>query len=139
LGFEVVAVRSFHHDEFADSEYEKLVKVTAKEIPFNIANCQPFEEANLLRRIQPDIFLGHMNGNATAAKSGVATHVIYNVGLQYVGYKGAYELARRLYRQLQNPQFNQKLNQWTKLPYSNNWYEQDPFKYIQQPEVEAGE
>lgn len=139
LGFEVVAVRSFHHDEFANSEYEKLVKVTAKEIPFNIANCQPFEEANLLRRIQPDIFLGHMNGNATAAKSGVATHVIYNVGLQYVGYKGAYELARRLYRQLQNPQFNQKLNQWTKLPYSNNWYEQDPFKYIQQPEVEAGE
>nr|WP_092071863.1 nitrogenase component 1 [Dendrosporobacter quercicolus]NSL49462.1 nitrogenase [Dendrosporobacter quercicolus DSM 1736]SDM30572.1 nitrogenase molybdenum-iron protein alpha chain [Dendrosporobacter quercicolus] len=136
LGFEVVAVRSFHHDEFADSEYEKLIRVTAKEIPLNIANCQPFEEANLLRRIKPDIFLGHMNGNATAAKSGVATHVIYNVGLQYIGYKGVYELARRLYRQLQNPVFNRKLSEWTRLPYRSKWYEQDPFSYIRQAEVE---
>jgi len=136
LGFEVVAVRSFHHDEFADSEYEKLMKVTAEEIPINIANCQPFEEANLLRRIKPDLFLGHMNGNATAAKSGVATHVIYNVGLQYVGYKGAYELARRLYRQLQNPQFNRQLSRWLPLPYRSSWYEADPFTYIWKPEVE---
>lgn len=139
LGFEVVAVRSFHHDEFADSEYEKLVRFTERDIPLNIANCQPFEEANLLRRIQPDIFLGHMNGNATAAKSGVATHVIYHVGLQYVGYKGAYELARRLYRQLQNPHYNRNLQRWTRLPYRSSWYEKDPFTYIQQPEVEAGE
>jgi nitrogenase molybdenum-iron protein alpha chain len=133
LGFEVVAVRSFHHDEFADSEYEKLARVTASDVPLNIANCQPFEEANLLRRIQPDIFLGHMNGNATAAKLGVATQVIYNVGLQYVGYKGAYELARRLYRQLQNPRFNQRLSRWVNLPYQAAWYTQNPFKYIQQP------
>ncbi|MBP2657398.1 MAG: oxidoreductase/nitrogenase component 1 [Firmicutes bacterium] len=137
LGFEVVAVRSFHHDEFADSEYEKLSKITATDFPLNIANCQPFEEANLIRRVKPDLFLGHMNGNSTAAKLGIATNVIYNVGLQFVGYQGAYQLARRLYRQLTNPGFNQNISKWAQLPYSEDWYQQDPFAHIKQSEGEV--
>lgn len=130
LGFEVVGIRAFHHDEFAEVEYEKLVRLTGQEYPLNIANCQPFEEANLLRKIQPDVFLGHMNGNSTAAKLGIPTHVIYNTGLHYVGYRGAYELARRLYRQLKNPRFNANLSRYTSLPYQESWYRQNPFKYI---------
>ncbi|WP_378953572.1 nitrogenase component 1 [Pelosinus sp. sgz500959] len=139
LGFEVVAVRSYHHDEFADSEYEKLAKITEKDFALNIANCQPFEEANLIKRVKPDIFLGHMNGNATAAKLGVATTVIYNVGLQFVGYQGVYQLARRLHRQLTNPNFNQNMSKWVNLPYSQEWYEQDPFTYIKKGEDQGNE
>ncbi len=130
LGFAVVGIRAFHHDEFADVEYEKLVRITGQDYPLNIANCQPFEEANLLRKLKPDVFLGHMNGNSTAAKLGIATHVIYNTGLHYVGYRGAYELARRLYRQLKNPRFNANLSRFASLPYQEAWYTQDPFKYI---------
>ncbi len=130
LGFEVAAVRSFHHDEFAEIEYEKLARITGNDFPLNIANCQPFEEANLLQRLKPDLFLGHMNGNTTAAKMGIATHVIYNSGLHYVGYRGAYELARRLHRQLSNPRFNKNLSRWAKLPYQETWYGENPFKYI---------
>ncbi|WP_425057813.1 Nitrogenase molybdenum-iron protein alpha chain [Sporomusa carbonis] len=130
LGFEVVGIRAFHHDEFAEVEYEKLVRITGTDCPLNIANCQPFEEANLLRRIKPDVFLGHMNGNSTAAKLGISTHVVYNVGLNYVGYRGAYELARRLYRQLKNPRFNRNLSRFASLPYQESWYQENPFKYI---------
>lgn len=134
LGLEVVAVRSYHHDEFADSEYEKLAAATSKELPLNIANCQPFEEANLIRRLKPDVFLGHMNANATAAKLGLATNVIYNTGLQFLGYQGAYQLARRLHRQLTNPRFNQNLSRWARLPYRQQWYEQPPFTHIKKQE-----
>ena len=130
LGFEIAGIRAFHHDEFAEVEYEKLVRLVGKDLPLNIANCQPFEEANLLRKLKPDIFLGHMNGNSTAAKLGISTHVIYNSGLHYIGYKGAYELARRLYRQLRNPRFNTNLSQHAVLPYKESWYQQNPFKYI---------
>jgi nitrogenase molybdenum-iron protein alpha chain len=137
LGFEVVAIRAYHHDEFANSEYEKLMAITAKDFAFNIANCQPFEEANLINKLKPDIFLGHMNGNATAAKRGLATNVIYNTGLQYVGYQGAFQLSRRLYRQLTNPRYNRQLNKWTQLPYRQEWYEQDPFTHIKQAGGEA--
>jgi len=129
LGFEIIGIRSFHHDEFAEEEYGKLAALGG-DFAFNIANAQPFEEANLLKRVQPDVFLGHWCGNATAAKLGIATHVIYNTGLSYIGYQGAYELARRLYRQLKNPTFNKKLSRYASLPYTGQWYEADPFKYI---------
>jgi nitrogenase molybdenum-iron protein alpha chain len=129
LGFEIAGIRSFHHDEFALGEYEKLQKI-AGDFPFNIANCQPFEEANLLKRIKPDLFLGHWNGNSTAAKLGIPSHVIYNTGLAYIGYRGAYEIARRLRRQLSNPVFAQKLGKYVRLPYRESWYGEDPFKYI---------
>jgi nitrogenase molybdenum-iron protein alpha chain len=129
LGFELAGIRSFHHDEFALGEYEKLHKI-AGDFPFNIANCQPFEEANLLKRIKPDLFLGHWNGNSTAAKLGIPSHVIYNTGLSYTGYRGAYEIARRLCRQLSNPAFAQKLSNYVRLPYRESWYGEDPFKYI---------
>ncbi|HEY5974878.1 MAG TPA: nitrogenase component 1, partial [Geobacteraceae bacterium] len=108
LGFQVCGIRSFHHDRFADGEYAKLANATGEDYVIDIANVQPFEEANLLKRLKPDLFLGHANGNMTAAKLGIPSHVIYNTGLAYIGYHGVYELARRLYRQLQNPAFNRR-------------------------------
>ena len=100
----------------------------------SIADVQPFEEANLLKRLQPDLFLGHWNGNGNAAKLGIATHVIYNTGISYVGYKGAFNLARRLHRQLKNPTLNRHLHEHLRLPYTDAWYQQDPFSHIKKGE-----
>ena len=130
LGFQVVGIRSFHHDEFAEVEYEKLAKSSSEDYVIDIANVQPFEEANLLRRLKPDLFLGHANGNGTAAKLGIPTHVIYNTGLAYIGYKGVYEIARRLHRLLKNPVYNRKLADNVRLPYRDEWYGTAPFAYI---------
>lgn len=130
LGFEVVGIRSFHHDRFAEVEYAKLASEAKSDYVVDIANVQPFEEANLLKRLTPDLFLGHANGNQTAAKLGIPTHVIYNTGLSYIGYRGVYELARRLYRQLSNPSYNRNLARNLRLPYSGNWYAKAPFSYL---------
>ncbi len=130
LGLDVVALRLYHLDEFAEVEYEKLLARIGGDAIVNVANCQPFEEANLIRKLKPDIFLGHLNDNATASKLGVATHTIYHVGLNYAGYTGVYELARRLYRQLKNPAFHRRLSEHSKLPYQESWYASDPFAYI---------
>ncbi|HBC94496.1 MAG TPA: nitrogenase [Pelotomaculum sp.] len=130
LGFEVMGIRAFHHDEFAEVEYEKLTEGGAKDYPLNIANAQPFEEVNLLKRTKPDLFIGHWHSNTTAAKLGIACHVAYNTGLSYIGYQGVYEMARRLYRYLKNPAFNKKISKNIRLPYTEKWYESDPFKYI---------
>jgi nitrogenase molybdenum-iron protein alpha chain len=130
IGFEVVGIRSFHHDEFADVEYAKLAKEAKSDYVVDIANVQPFEEANLLERLKPDLFLGHANGNMTAAKLGIPTHVIYNTGLAYIGYRGVYEIARRLHRQLRNPAYNRNLAANIKLPYAASWYAAEPFSYL---------
>lgn len=130
LGFEIAGIRSFHHDEFANVEYEKLLKNAGEDLIVNIANVQPFEEANLLKAIKPDLFLGHWNDNSTATKLGIPSHTIYNSGLAYIGYRGAFELARRLYRQLANPAFNRNLSKYVRLPYKEDWYGKNPFSYI---------
>jgi len=130
LGFEVVGIRSFHHDAFADNEYEKLNRSAKSDYVVNIANVQPFEEANLLKKLKPDLFLGHTNGNATAAKLGIPTHPIYYSGIAYIGYAGAYQLAKRLYRLLKNPSFNRNLSKHVTLPYKQEWYSESPFAYI---------
>lgn len=130
IGFEVVGIRSFHHDEFANGEYEKLAADASSDYVVDIANVQPFEEANLLKRLKPDLFLGHANGNMTAAKLGIPTHVIYNTGLSYIGYRGVFEIARRLHRLLKNPAYNHKLAENVRLPYSDKWYAAEPFSYI---------
>jgi nitrogenase molybdenum-iron protein alpha chain len=103
-----------------------------KDYPVNIANAQPFEEANLLARLKPDIFLGHWNGNGTAAKLGIPASVIYHTGMSFIGYKGVYEIARRLAKQLTNPAYNRNLSKYISLPYAAAWYEEDPFKYIKE-------
>ncbi|MDR0197140.1 MAG: nitrogenase [Oscillospiraceae bacterium] len=130
LGFDVAGIRSFHHDEFANVEYEKLLKNVGDDVIINIANVQPFEEANLLASLKPDLFLGHWNGNFTATKLGIPSHVIYNTGLAYVGYRGVFEIARRLYRQLINPAFNKNMSKHVSLPYKKDWYGKNPFTYI---------
>jgi nitrogenase molybdenum-iron protein alpha chain len=137
LGFTIAGIRSFHHDEFAEVEYEKLANSSTEDYVVDIANVQPFEEANLLRRLKPDLFLGHANGNSTAAKLGIPTHVIYHTALAYIGYKGVYEIARRLYRQLKNPIYNRKLADNVRLPYRDEWYGANPFTYITKGDVAA--
>jgi nitrogenase molybdenum-iron protein alpha chain len=132
LGFEIAGIRSFHHDEYANSEYEKLAAKTEKDYVVSIANAQPFEEANLLRKLKPDLFLGHWNGNSTAAKLGIPASVIYNTGLNFIGYKGVYEIAWRLYKQLKNTAYNRKLSVHVRLPYTDAWYGEDTFKYLRE-------
>ena len=89
-------------------EYEKLA-AGGEDFVYNVADCQPFEEANLLRRLKPDLFMGHVNGNSTAARLGIPTAVSYHIGMHFLGYRGAFELARRLRRQIANPAFNRRL------------------------------
>jgi nitrogenase molybdenum-iron protein alpha chain len=135
LGFQIVAIRSFHYDGFADVEIEKLTKDSSEEIVFNVANVQPFEEANLLKRLKPDIFLGHWHGNSTAARLGIPTQVIYNSGYGYMGYQGAFDLARRIERRLKHPFFYKRLETEGRLSYRKSWYAKDPFSKIRSYEA----
>jgi nitrogenase molybdenum-iron protein alpha chain len=130
LGFKILGIRAFHFDSFAEVELAKLDR--QGDFIFNVANVQPFEEANLLKRLKPDIFLGHWHGNSTAARLGIPTQVIYNSGYAYMGYQGAYDLARRVHRRLAHPAFYQRLGRYGVLPYKADWYLADPFSHIRE-------
>lgn len=131
LGMEVIGLRAYHHDHFGDEFYPKLVEAQeGRDFVVDIANFQPFELMNILQKVKPDLFIGHVSDNLSAAKLGLPAATIFRVFDYYVGYRGFYEFAKKMTRVLKNPAFNKKLSENVVHPYKNNWYEENPFKFI---------
>lgn len=131
LGLQVVGVRAYHHDSFGDEYYDKLVdSQEGKDFAVDIANFQPFELTNMLKKIKPDLFIGHIGDNIWAAKLGIPVVTIFRVFDYYIGYRGFYEVAKKAARVLRNPSFNVNLAKNVQHPYKKDWYAENPFKYI---------
>jgi nitrogenase molybdenum-iron protein alpha chain len=130
-GMELLAVRPYHYDEFGGVEIEKLERVDPN-IRINVATAQPFEAVNIIRRVRPDLYIGHNSDTIWAAKCGAAILPVYGAGYTYCGYAGAYDLAKRIKRHFSNNAFNRKLAQNTRQPYRESWYGEDPYKYIKE-------
>lgn len=128
LGMEIIGVKSYHYDAFAEPLIESLSQ--NGDFNYSIATAQEFEQANLLRRLKPDLYIGHVELNGWAARQGIPVFPLFMVSMNYMGYSGAFELARKLARIVKNASFNQNLAKYTKLPYKESWYAEDPFKYI---------
>ncbi|MDA8235133.1 MAG: nitrogenase [Clostridia bacterium] len=138
LGMEVVGVRAYHHDHFGRDFYGKLLDgQEGKDFTVDIANFQPFELVNLLKKIKPDLYIGHVGDNVWAAKLGLPVVTIFRIFDYYVGYRGFYEVAKKTVRILRNYSFNAKLALHTKQAYKQDWYEENPFKFIRSSEVSA--
>ncbi|MDF2987469.1 MAG: nitrogenase molybdenum-iron protein alpha and beta chain [Eubacterium sp.] len=128
IGFEVIGVRGYHYDEFADPLIEALPD--NEKILFNVATGQPFEQANLLEEFKPDLYVGHSGINGWATKQGIPVFPIFVQSINYMGYSGMYELTRRVTKVLKNTQFSKNFKNNFRLPYKSQWYEKNPFAYI---------
>ncbi|HEX9061466.1 MAG TPA: nitrogenase component 1 [Clostridia bacterium] len=129
LGLEIVAVRPYHFDEFGDVDLGKLSDVDPG-LQVNVATVHPFESVNLINRNTPDIYLGHNSDTVWAAKEGIPILPIYGGPNTYVGYTGAFDIARRINRVLKNPSFNQSLKGNVRQPYYRSWYKQEPYSFV---------
>jgi len=129
-GMKVLGVRAFHYDSFADDIFAQLPR--QDEMNINVAPWQPFEQANLLHKLNPDVFVGHVGGNVWAAKEGFAVIPIFSPSNSYLGYKGIFEMANRLERVVRNAAFNKRIAQQVSAPYRASWYDDAPFKFIKQ-------
>ncbi|WP_150267112.1 nitrogenase component 1 [Paenibacillus tepidiphilus] len=139
LGMEILGLRGYHFDKYGAlllDEYLEDVPGSEDRV-FNVGAGQVFEQANLLSKIKPDLFVGHIGVNGTAAKQGYPIFPLFGQSNVYFGYKGAYEVGSRVSRILRNHSFNRNLERHTRLPYRDSWYEQDPFTYIDNPGATA--
>jgi nitrogenase molybdenum-iron protein alpha chain len=134
LGMEVVGIRSHHYDEFGEYVFQYFKD--RKDVAANIAASQPYEQVNLLARLKPDIFLGHVGSNVWAGKQGIPVLPIFGPVQSYMGYKGVFEVAYRLKRLLKNPSFFTTFGKNSKLPYKKSWFDKDPYTYIKQTQTE---
>lgn len=133
LGITVAGFKAHHFDEFIAPIFESLDDID--EVPIHVATNQPFEQANLLKRLKPDVIITHTGGNNIAAKHGLPILPLFGPSYNYLGYSGVFEVARRLNRIMRNHQFNKKLAENAPLPFKQEWYEKDPFTYIKKQDV----
>lgn len=128
LGMKVIGLKGHHADKFLLPLFETLEE--PDEIPINIATQHPFEQANIIQRIKPDVIIIHTGGNSISAKHGLPLLPLFSPSINYLGYSGEFEMARRLSRIVRNSSFNKHLGENCSLPFKAEWYEEEPFKYI---------
>ncbi len=132
LGFEIVGATIYHYDEVIEQSMQRLAQ-TCGDFAVNVANVQPFEQANLLQRLKPDLYMADEMTTVWAARQGIATMMIYDYGMNYLGYNGLLATGGRMAQAMDNSSFNVKLARYNPLPYRSSWYNADPFKYITTP------
>jgi len=130
LGMEVVGFKAHHFDQFIEPIFDALENID--HVTIGVATNQPFEQANLIHRLKPDVLITHTGGNNIAAKHGLPLFPLFGPSYNYMGYSGVFEVARRLARVMKNNQFNKNLAENTSLPFKKDWYDKDPFAYIKE-------
>lgn len=128
---ELVGLETPTYDEDAQVDIEYLNNIH-KNYVVDIANMQPFEQVNLLKKLKPDAFIGVPEW---AAKLGIPTTHVLDGKRPTMGYDGLLFLGNKIADQLENPGFNKKLAKHVKLPYKDSWYREDAFKYITKGEL----
>lgn len=126
FGMKLVGLETPTYDADAQDDIEYLNEKHSEYV-VDIANMQPFEQANLLKRLKPDVFIGVPTW---AAKLGIPTTHVLDMKRPTMGYDGLLYLGNKIADQLENPGFNIKLAKHVKLPYKDSWYEEDAFQYI---------
>ncbi len=126
FGMVLVGLETPTYDEDAQADIEYLNTIHSDYV-IDIANMQPFEQVNLVKRLKPDVFIGVPEW---AAKLGIPTTHVLDMKRPTMGYDGLLFLGNKIADQLENLGFNVKLSQHVKLPYKESWYEKDPFQYI---------
>ncbi len=129
LGMTVIGLKPHNFDRFA---VPMIDDIEDQDAVIHVAPGQPAEELVLLKKLKPDIYVGHAGANAWVTKLGIPTIPLYGQSINYIGYSGAFELARKVDKQLKNTSFSKKIAANVALPFRPVWYESDPFDNIKE-------
>jgi nitrogenase molybdenum-iron protein alpha chain len=128
FGMKLIGIQTPTYDLDAQIDIEYLNGIHGDYI-IDVANMQPFEQVNLIKKLKPDVFVGVPDW---AAKLGIPTTHVLDPKRATMGYDGILYLGNKMADQIENPGFNKKLQKYARLPYKQSWYESDAFKFIKE-------
>jgi nitrogenase molybdenum-iron protein alpha chain len=126
FGMRLVGLETPTYDEDAQLDIEYLNGIHG-DFVVDVANMQPFEQVNLVKKLKPDVFIGVPTWTA---RLGIPTTHVLDMKRPTMGYDGILYLGNKIADQIENPGFNEKLAAHARLPYKASWYEDDAFKFI---------
>jgi nitrogenase molybdenum-iron protein alpha chain len=129
LGMELVGVKAHNVDRFVEDILEDMED---PELLVEVGAGQPAEELNLLKKLKPDLYVGHLNANGWVSKLGIPNFPLFGQTLNYMGYSGAFELARKAAKILKNTNFVKNVSANVSLPLAESWYAKDPTENIKE-------
>jgi nitrogenase molybdenum-iron protein alpha/beta subunit len=126
FGGEVAGITVSHLDKLHTARLEDLSR-RSPALQLHVADGQPFEELNILRRIAPDIYLGDAAHLGQVGRLGIPVVSLENTPV--LGYNGVTGLARSLSLALRNRSFGAAL---AGIPtsYKGAWYRRSPNWHI---------
>lgn len=127
LGGNIVGLSLDHIDKTHESRLFQLVS-GKPDLQLRVAKGQPFEQANILQRLKPDLYIGGHGDAVWAARSGIPAVSVDTQGI--LGYRGVSRFIHQITKALQNQSFVQRLGKHGQLPYQSNWYQKSPNWYI---------
>lgn len=129
LGGELAGLTVEHIDEL---HQEGLAALTAASPNLNlhVACGQLFEEANILKRLQPDLYIGGPSQAAWAARLGIPAFTPASSAI--MGFTGVRRVVGQLAKTLKNQAFIRRLAADHQSPYQANWYQKSVNWYIKQ-------
>lgn len=132
LGMKVLGVKAHNIDRFVENMLEDIDE---KEFIIDVAAGQPAEELNILSKLNPDLYIGHSGANGWVTKLGIPNLPLFGQMFNYMGYSGAYELARKAVKVLTNTNFAKNISENVALPLSASWYDEDPKNNIKDSDI----
>jgi nitrogenase molybdenum-iron protein alpha chain len=128
IGMKVVGLRNFNYDTYGNTLFQEIEDKLGN-VPTAISN-QSSELVNMVKKLKPDIAISHPGLGIWMNKLGVPSIALFSQRFTFFGYKGAYELARRIDRTLANRNYSKNLSRNIDLPYTDEWYKKDYDHYI---------
>jgi nitrogenase molybdenum-iron protein alpha chain len=131
LGMELVGVKAHNIDRFVE---EIAGELHDPKLEITVAAGQPAEELAVVNRLKPDLYCGHAGANGWISRLGVPNLPLFGMTLNYMGYTGAYELARKAAKVVKNTNFVKNAAAHVGLPLSREWLERDTRLNIKETE-----
>lgn len=118
------------HVDSVNEEELIYIQNLNENIKLHVADDQPFEEENILNKLNPDLYIGLSRECALAAKLGVPSIAVDN--LDILGFSGVKNLIKAVDKAIINKKFVERLKNENKLFYKKNWYNKSINWYIKQ-------
>ncbi|MBP2652175.1 MAG: nifE1 [Firmicutes bacterium] len=126
FGLKLVGLQTPTYEEALIEDLDRLIKIHGDDFIVDVANMQPYEQANLVHKLKPDLFIGM---STWVAKQGITSTHVLETKRPTMGYNGILYLGKKIEDVIENPGFNEKLAKHKKLPYKDSWYLESPFKF----------
>ncbi|NTW52524.1 MAG: nitrogenase molybdenum-iron protein [Chlorobiaceae bacterium] len=126
FGGQVAGITVGHLDQLHKARLKELV-LQHPSLQLHVADGQPFEELNIVRRLAPDLYIGDVAHISQVGRLGIPVVSLENTPV--LGYNGVAGLARSVSLALKNRSFAAALAK-TPTPYTEAWYRRSPNWHI---------